>query len=299
MMNSDKRIAVLGADGYIGQNLVKYLQDHYSIQADCYGLSDNMSDPNIHYVDVTNKETVSKIDLDVDIIFMLVGLSGTLAGFDSYEKYVAVNEIGLLNLLDAIKESTYRPRVVFPSTRLVYKGVDKALAEGDEKETKTIYAVNKLACEGYLKVYYNSFNIPYTIFRICVPYGNNLSTKYSYGTVGAFLKKASSGSDITLYGDGSQKRTFTHIDDLCYQMVEASMKPESVGGTFNIGGEVLTIREAAQIIADKFGVNVVNVPWPERDLCIESSHTYFDDTKIRQLLGEFSYKHFGDFAENI
>ncbi len=248
---------------------------------------------------VTKKKTVSNIDLDVDIIFMLAGLSGTLAGFDSYEKFVAVNEIGLLNLLDAIKESPYRPRVVFPSSRLVYKGVDKALAEGDEKETKTIYAVNKLACEGYLKVYYNSFNVSFTIFRICVPYGNNLSTEYSYGTVGSFLKKASSGCDITLYGDGSQKRTFTHIDDLCYQMVEGSMKPESVGGIYNIGGEVLTIREAAQIIADKFGVNVVNVPWPERDLYIESSHTYFDDTKIRQLLGDISYKHFGYFADNI
>lgn len=295
MMNSGKRIAVLGADGYIGQNLVKYLQDHYSIQADCYGLSHDMS----HYVDVTKKETVGVIDLDVDMVFMLAGLSGTLAGFDSYEKYVAVNETGLLNLLDAIKESPYRPRVVFPSTRLVYKGVDKALTEDDEKETKTIYAVNKLACEGYLKAYYNSFNIPFTIFRICVPYGNNLSTKYSYGTVGAFLKKASSGSDITLYGDGSQKRTFTHIDDLCYQMVEGSMKSESVGGIYNIGGEVLTIREAAQKIVDRFGVKVTNVPWPERDLCIESGHTYFDDTKIKQLLGNITYKHFDAFAENI
>jgi len=252
-----------------------------------------------HFIDITKKGDVKKINFDVDFIFMLAGLSGTLVGFDSYEEYVAVNEIGLLNLLDAIKESPYRPRVVFPSTRLVYKGVDKALAESDAKETKTIYAVNKLACEGYLKVYYNSFSIPFTIFRICVPYGNNLSKNYSYGTVGSFLKKASSGCDITLYGDGSQKRTFTHIDDLCYQMVEGSMKPESVGGIYNIGGEVLTIREAAQIIADKFGVSVVSVPWPERDRCIESSHTYFDDTKIKQLLGDFSYKHFGEFADNI
>lgn len=54
-MNSGKRIAVLGADGYIGQNLVKYLRDNYSIQADCYSLSHNMSDSKPFYVDVTKQ----------------------------------------------------------------------------------------------------------------------------------------------------------------------------------------------------------------------------------------------------
>ena len=105
---------------------------------------------NYRKIDITNNKSVNEIDLDVDIIYMFAGLTGTYAGFDNYEKYLKANELSLLNLLDTIRNSDYRPKVIFPSTRLVYKGRDNALSEDAEKETKTIYTVNKLACEGYL-----------------------------------------------------------------------------------------------------------------------------------------------------
>ena len=230
---------------------------------------------------------------------MFAGLTGTYAGFDRYDTYININEIGLLNLLDAIRNSEYRPKIIFPSTRLVYKGVDKPLREEDEKETKTLYAVNKLACEGLLQAYKASFDIPYTIFRICIPYGNLLSTDYSFGTVGFFIKQAKAGKNITLYGGGNIKRTFTHMEDLCYQIVEGAFTEKSNGQVYNIGGETLSLREAAEIIADRFGTNVVSVPWPERDLRIESDHTYFDDTKIQSLLNLTPYKRLADFSKDI
>ena len=230
---------------------------------------------------------------------MFAGLTGTYAGFDAYEKYININEISLLNLLDAIRKSDYRPKVVFPSTRLVYKGYDRSLKEDDEKESKTIYAANKLACEGYLQAYCKSFDIPYTVFRICIPYGNMLSTDYSFGTVGFFIKQAKAGKDITLYGGGTIKRTFTHMEDLCYQIVEGAKKKESDGQIYNVGGETLSLRQAAEIIAAKFGTNVVAVPWPEKDLRIESGHTYFDDSKIQTLLGGMTYKRLEDFSKGI
>ena len=255
--------------------------------------------PNYHYIDLSKENSLEKINIDVDYVFMFAGLTGTYAGFDAYEKYVSVNEIGLLNLLDYIRKSSHRPKVVFPSTRLVYKGVNKALKEDDAKETKTIYSVNKLACEGYLQAYHDSFDIPYSVFRICLPYGNMLSTDYSFGTVGFFIKQAKAGKDITLYGGGTIKRTFTHMEDLCFQVVEGAIKKESNGEIYNIGGETLSLREAATIVAAKFGTKVVDVPWPERDMRIESNHTYFDDSKIRSLLGEFNYKRFEDFSKDI
>lgn len=291
------KVAIIGANGYIGKHLAFYL-NHMGMTPMCYDIQEEKRE-NYKKVDLTDKDSVKSIDLNVDYIFMFAGLTGTYAGFDKYETYNAINEIGLLNLLDAIRKSEYRPKVIFPSTRLVYKGVDKALKEGDEKETKTIYAVNKIACEGLLQAYKASFDIPYAVFRICIPYGNLLSTDYSFGTVGFFIKQASAGKDITLYGGGNIKRTFTHMEDLCYQVVEGAFNPNSNGEIYNIGGETYSLREAAEIVAAKFGTNVVDVPWPERDLRIESDHTYFDDTKIRKLLNFGEYKNLKEFSKDI
>jgi len=291
-MIKDKKASVIGANGFIGKHLVYYLLKKGYTSIESYDVFPSAELPNYHCVDMTDREAVDIINLDVDYIFMFAGLTGTYAGFDAYEKYIR-------NLLDAIRKSKYRPKVIFPSTRLVYKGYDKPLKEEDEKESKTIYAANKLACEGYLQVYRDSFDIPYAVFRICIPYGNLLSTDYSFGTVGFFIKQASAGKDITLYGGGTIKRTFTHMEDLCYQIVEGAMKKESDGQIYNVGGETLSLRQAAEIVAKKFGTKVVDVPWPERDLRIESDHTYFDDTKIQALLGGMTYKRLEDFSKDI
>lgn len=293
-----KRIAIIGACGYIGKHLVKYLRDNYNIDPYTYDIF-GASLSNYKQVDLTDKNSVNNIDLNVDYIFDFAGLTGTYVGFEKYELYNSINELGLLNLLDAIKSSPYRPKIIYPSTRLVYKGVDKPLKEDDEKETKTIYAVNKLACEGILQAYKASFDIPYTVFRICIPYGNLLSTDYSFGTVGFFIKQAKSGNDITLYGGGDVKRTFTHMEDLCYQIVEGAFNPNSNGEIYNIGGETLSLKEAAEIIAEKYDSKVVSVPWPDRDLRIESGHTYFDDAKICSLIKINRYKRVIDFSKDI
>jgi UDP-glucose 4-epimerase len=295
-----KKIGVIGANGYIGKHIVSYLQRHYDVNVDSYDIVAECDLPNYHKVDLTDKESIKGLNLDLDYIFMFAGLTGTYNGFNEYEKFISINELGLLNLLDAIKNSEYRPKVIFPSTRLVYKGIDKSLKEDDLKECKTIYAANKLACEGYLQAYHDSFDIPYTIFRICLPYGNLLSTDYSFGTVGFFIRQAKAGKDITLYGGGNIKRTFTHMEDLCYQIIEGSFHHESNGQTYNVGGETLSLHDAAEIIAAKYGTKVTEIPWPERDLRIESSHTYFDDTKIRSLLRNMNpYKKLSDFTNDL
>ena len=295
-----KKIGVIGANGYIGKHIVSYLQRHYDVNVDSYDIVAECDLPNYHKVNLTDKESIKGLNLDIDYIFMFAGLTGTYNGFNEYQKFISINELGLLNLLDAIKNSEYRPKVIFPSTRLVYKGVDKSLKEDDLKECKTIYAANKLACEGYLQAYHDSFDIPYTIFRICLPYGNLLSTDYSFGTVGFFIRQAKAGKDITLYGGGNIKRTFTHMEDLCYQIIEGSFHHESNGQTYNVGGETLSLHDAAEIIAAKYGTKVTEIPWPERDLRIESSHTYFDDTKIRSLLRNMNpYKKLSDFTNDL
>lgn len=284
------KIAIIGAKGFIGKHIEWYLCNQGYSEIETYDCID-ADTPRYKKIDITDKDSVKQINVNVDYIFLFAGLTGTYAGFDKSDSYLDINERGLLNILDHIRTSESRPKIVFPSTRLVYKGIDKPLKEEDEKETKTIYAVNKLACEGYLYAYKQSFDIPYTIFRICIPYGNMLTGDYSFGTIGFFHKMASQGKDITLYGGGHIKRTFTHIADLCEIIVKVSLLSESNGEIYNIGGEIYSLKEAAESVARLYGTKVVGVEWPNKDLRIESGHTYFDDSKVQGVLGGYKYKH--------
>lgn len=283
------KCAIIGSKGYIGKHLEYYLKQKKN-DVVCYDVVES-EDVNYHRCDLTDFESVRRtIDLKVDYIFMFAGLTGTYVGFDKANIFVNVNEMGLINLLNCIRESKYRPKIIFPSTRLIYKGADKALKEDDEKETKTIYAVNKIACENLLYAYRQNFDIPYTIFRICVPFGNMFSDDYSFGTIGFFIRQASNDRRITLYGDGSIKRTFTSMHDLCKQIVEVGMERVSDGEIYNIGGHTYSLRNAAEIIASYYKAEISFISWPERDLKMESGSTYFDSSKIERVMGKIVFE---------
>lgn len=283
------KCAIIGSKGYIGKHLEYYLKQKKN-DVVCYDVVES-EDVNYHRCDLTDFESVRRIiDLKVDYIFMFAGLTGTYVGFDKANIFVNVNEMGLINLLNCIRESKYRPKIIFPSARLIYKGADKALKEDDEKETKTIYAVNKIACENLLYAYRQNFDIPYTIFRICVPFGNMFSDDYSFGTIGFFIRQASNDRRITLYGDGSIKRTFTSMHDLCKQIVEVGMERVSDGEIYNIGGHTYSLRNAAEIIASYYKAEISFISWPERDLKMESGSTYFDSSKIERVMGKIVFE---------
>jgi UDP-glucose 4-epimerase len=291
------RCCVLGANGYLGRHLTYLLNEQgYEVFACDIDENRNTNIPsNVSYfkVDITQKQYLSKIPLDVDFVFFFAGITGTKEGFENYEKHVSVNEIGLLNVLDELRKMVNKPCIVFPSTRLVYKGSEFPLKEDDEKEAKTIYAVNKLAGEYMLHAYHNAYDIPFLIFRVCVPYGNLFDDKFSYGTIGVFLKKARNKENIVLYGDGSLKRTFTHVVSACNQIIDAATVRNAINEVFNIDGETYSLFEAASIVANRFNVNVDFASWPEEDVRIESGNTVFDATKLLKVIadkGEFSFK---------
>lgn len=303
-MENVKKIIFFGCNGYIGSHLVVELKKlgYIVLGFDISDAPKVKSLDSYTQINISNMNEVSKINFDVDFVYYFSGLTGTLASIDNALKFVDVNEKGLLNILSCIKEQNILPKIVFPSTRLVYKGLkNKSLSEDSEKEFKTIYALNKFQNEQCLKIFNSSYNIPYTIFRICVPYGNNFDNDYSYGTIGFFLSQAKSKKPITLYGNGDLKRTFTSVTDICNQIIKVSEKAISNRETYNIGGEVFSLLEIAQLIADKFNVEVKHIEWPEVALKLESGDTIFDSSKIEKLvsLNKISLTDWINNIENI
>lgn len=288
-----KKSVVFGANGYIGRHLVYYLnkQGQQVLASD---VAQTSIDDHQKYVpiDITNANAVAALDFDVDYIYCFGGLTGTNVGFDKYKDFVEVNEIGLLNILNHHRNSKSKARIVFPSTRLVYKGQqDVFLKEDDQKEALTIYAQNKLSCEEYLKQYATNFNIDFTIFRICVPYGNVFDDKFSYGTVGFFLNKAKNNEIITLFGKGELRRTFTHVEDICNAIFATLKQVSSKNNIFNIGSnDNLSLLEVASFFAEKYKVEITFNSWPESALKIESGDTIFNDDKLITTT-KFEYQH--------
>jgi UDP-glucose 4-epimerase len=285
---------VIGASGYLGRHLVQTLRaaGHQVGAVSRNGQADLRAD-------FCDPQSLQALDWNVDTVFLLAGVTGTTASFTQYQSFIDGNPMGLLNVLDTIRQSAHRPRVVFPSTRLVYKGADHPLPETAELQARTVYAASKIACEFLLQAYAGAYGIPYTVFRVCVPYGNSIGERYSYGTVGNFIQQALDAGRIRLYGDGGLRRTFTHVDDICTAIAQGATRKDFENEIFNIPGEDLSLLEAAGLIAARLRATIELVPWPEFDLRIESGSTVFDGGKLSARLSSSTQRTMSGWVTSI
>lgn len=287
------KIIIIGANSYIARNMLYILNAcDNTCEIKLYDREDNHKDGDVRYekIDILDTDSVEKIDFDCDIIYMFIGKTGSSEGFLNYNLFIDVNERGLLNVLNIYVKKCSKAKIVFPSTRLVYKGSSCELIENAEKEFNTIYAINKFACEQYLKMYNKVYGLRYSIMRICIPYGTMIKNASSYGTAEFMLSKAKSGTNITLYGDGKLRRTIVHMNDLCKILYLGGISNECVNDVYNIGGEDYSLFEMAKLIAEKYGVGIDYIDWPEMAKAIESGSTVFCDDKLQKILN-YSYEY--------
>lgn len=284
---------IVGANGYLGRHVTKLL-DGKGLPFLAADLAPASVDGHKSYasIDVLKEGALDGHAEKFDYVLVFAGLTGTYDGFKNYKKFVELNETALLHLLDSVRKNNPGAKIIFPSSRLVYRGQkDNPLNEDAEKEFKTIYAINKFAGEQYLAMYQRSFGLDFSVFRICVPYGNLIDDKLSFGTISHMVTKAAKGEDIVLYGDGGQKRSLIHIEDVTEILIEAATNPATDNGVYNIGGpDTLSLRDIAGEIAGLYGVSVKSVEWPPEQLAIESGDTIFDSGKIMKIV-KYRYRH--------
>ena len=293
-LSTSPKILITGANGYIGSNLAcKFLKDGFDVRLS--DLSKNAMIKGAEYIqcDFTDTRQIINVIKGIDYIYFFTGKTGnSQEGFNNPGNFIVGNELTLVNLLNVLKSEKIKPRIIFPSTRLMYKGGKNIpLDENAETEPKSIYAVNKIACESYLHLYQINYGIDYTIFRISLPYGSNVEMGHvSYGVMAYLINRARNGNELLIYGDGAQKGSLIHIDDLSKLLIQGGMHSETKNQIFNIGGpDHLEIGETVKSISKHFDVQVKHAEWPGVFQSTDQGHLIINSEKLIGLL-DYKYK---------
>lgn len=278
---------VTGGAGFIGSNLVDGL---LSIGHKVICIDSESADNEKFYwnslatnlkIDVCDYEKIAPHFKNVDYVFHMAAESRIQNTINNPSKAVKVNSYGTCVVLQCSLEAGVK-RLVFSSTSAIY---GKNLTPNNEKQEPDClnpYSVSKLNGEHLCKIYNNLFGMQTLVLRYFNVYGNRQPSKGIYAPViGIFKRQKESGQNLTVVGDGSQRRDFVNVSDVVNANILAATKDlhnEYLGTPFNIGsGENISVLEIAESISNK----IVFVPKREGEM----KETLADISKAKKVLG--------------
>ena len=289
------KILVTGGAGNVGGALARKLvenENYKVIIADDLSTGSRSKLPSSTYknwkfvhCDVNNYKEISELMLvnQFDFVFHYAAVVGVKR---TQENPIAVlNDIdGIRNVLQLSKNSSVK-RVFFSSSSEVY-GEPVELPQHEQTtplNSRVPYAVVKNVGESFFRSYEKVYGLPYTIFRFFNTYGPNQSMDF---VISKFLNAALKGDDITIYGDGSQTRTFCYVDDNINACVKIFEENHALNDVINIGGaKEYKIIDVAKTIINISGSSskIIHLPpLPEGDM----TRRMPDNTKMLKILNK-------------
>jgi UDP-glucose 4-epimerase len=196
------------------------------------------------------------------------------------------NLIGSVNLINSCVNYGV-DRFVFTSSIAVYGAGQSPLREDMIPIPEDPYGIAKLAVEQELRVSHEMFGLDYIIFRPHNVYGErqNILDRYR-NVVGIFMNQILRGEPMTIFGDGSQIRAFTHINDIAPIIASSVDVSAARNQVFNVGAdEPFTINELARVVAQEMGskCEVVHLD-PRSEVKVAVS----DHSRAHQVFGRSS-----------
>lgn len=194
------------------------------------------------------------------------------------------NLIGSINLINA--SVNYGVKCfVFTSSIAVYGTGQAPMSEDMIPIPEDPYGISKLAVEQDLRVSHEMFGLDYIVFRPHNVYGErqNIGDRYR-NVVGIFMNQLLKGEPMTLFGDGTQQRAFSHIDDVAPVIASSVDFPAAYNQVFNVGADVPhTVLELAKLVAEAMGAscNVTHL-----DARNEVKTAFADHSKAERAFGK-------------
>jgi len=298
------RILITGGAGFIGSHLSEALLDEkhqvYVLDDLSTGSIDNIAHlkgrPGFHYTidTVFNDSLVAEMVDRADVIFHLAAAVGVKLIVQEPVHTIETNVHGTEVIL---RHAAKKKKLVFvASTSEVYgKSAqipfreDADLVMGATTRHRWAYACSKALDEFLALAYYKQKKLPVIVVRFFNTVGPRQTGQYGM-VVPTFVRQALLGNQITVFGDGTQSRSFTYVGDVVWALLKLMVEPRAIGQVFNVGNtEEVTIEGLATRIKAQTASSspIVKIPY---DQAYEAG---FEDMprrvphleKIRDLIG--------------
>jgi UDP-glucose 4-epimerase len=217
---------------------------------------------------------------DVDYVFHQAAQAGVRASWgQDFDVYIQNNIKLTQKLLEYYKDKKIK-KFVYASSSSVYGDIDDLpMHEKSFLRPYSPYGVTKLAAENLCTLYYKNYDLPTVSLRYFTVYGPRQRPDMG---INKFVSRVLNDEEILVYGDGTQTRDFTYVDDVVKANILAS-KSEAKGEVFNVGGgNTISVNDLIWLIEKNTGkkANICYIDKQKGDV----NDTWADTSKIKNLL---------------
>ena len=300
MSYEGQSVLITGGLGFIGSTLARRLVDlgarvtlvdslipeYGGNRANIAGIEDRVT---VNISDVRDEHSLPSLIRGQDLVFNLAGQTSHLDSLHDPYTDLEINCRAQLSILETVRHENPEAKVIFASTRQLY-GRPRYLPVDEQHPLAPVdpNGVNKAAGESYHLVYGEIYGLRCSVLRLTNTYGPRMRVKDDRQTfLGTWLRLAVEGEELLVFGDGTQQRDFTYVDDAVEAFLLAGASAESDGEVFNVGGEPpMSLGELAELLVELAGVGSWRlVPFPAERRTIDIGDYFADDAKIRSRLG--------------
>ncbi len=294
------RVLITGGLGFIGSNLARELveldanvvvvdslvPEYGGLLYNVAGLEDRLT---VNISDVRDEHSLRHLVRDQDVIFNLAGQTSHLDSMTDPYTDLEINARSQLSILEACRHEAPQVKIVFASTRQIYGRPQRLpVDESHPIAPVDVNGINKTAGEWYHLLYGDVYGLQTSVLRLTNTYGPRMRVRDARQTfLGIWIRRALANEEILVYGDGSQRRDLTYIDDAVAAFLLAAAHGETNGRVYNLGGESnVSLLELAEVVVSAAGSgHVTTIPFPADRKSIDIGDFYADWSSIERDLG--------------
>ena len=254
---------VTGGAGFIGSHIAERLlrEGHRVRIIDNFitGKHVNVAhlsgDLQVHDVSITDRESLAPLFEGVDYVFHQAALASVPRSIDDPLSTNEANVTGTLNVLLASRDAGVK-RVVYAASSSAYGDVDADFqVEAMSPHPLSPYGVSKLAAEYYCRAFTHVYGLETVALRYFNVFGPRQDETSQYAAViPRFISAMLAGNPATIYGDGTQSRDFTFVDNVVHGNLLALKAPDAVGQVMNLAvGGSISLLQLVDKINDQLG----------------------------------------------